>query len=137
MAQAAAAALLLAGGAWSAFGFTENLFDEQDALQKEWRDAQDLQIFIGDSAIQVDSVVAGPPVVVTLTNTGTTTLDASAVTVLLDGVAATVDSWTVEGVSSNVWTPGATLALTMDLAASVTDRAAVATEHGVMAFGGL
>ena len=136
MAQAAAAALLVAGGAWAAFDFTDDVFDHQDELHQRWREAQALRAHVEQSRVRVDVVDAGPPVVLTLTNEGATTLDAAALTVLLDGERSVVASWTVDGRSSDVWPPLSTLEVTMDAAETVTDRVAVATGHGVMAYGG-
>ena len=130
--QVAPAALILTGCTFGAFQILGQSFDAHETLDARWHEGTDLSNDLLHTELEVTGVASGGgTVTVDLRNTGSTTLDAGKLDVLLDGLPTTVDSWTVEGAASDVW-PALTDAQLILTAAAPTD-VLVATEHGVTA----
>jgi flagellar protein FlaF len=128
-----AAAILFAAVAVAGYQATAAVFDSLHALQSARAGAWSLEERSLHAAARVLDVAAADGVVeVTVENSGSTTLDASAVDVLLDGAPAVVQSRDVGGAVTSVWPPLATLHLT--LAAPPPAAVVVATGAGALAF---
>ena len=79
----------------------------------------------------------GTATLVNLTNTGSTVLSVDTVSVLINGsyVGHNVTIATVEGKSSNIWSPNEKLFLELNITAVVDERVLVVTGNGVSQYG--
>jgi archaellum component FlaF (FlaF/FlaG flagellin family) len=112
---------------------TAALFDSMHTLQVAREGAWSLEERALHAAARVVAVAAADGVVeVTVENSGSTTLDASVVDVLLDGAPTPVDARDVGGAATSVWPPLSTLHLT--LIAPPPSNVVVATGAGALAF---
>ncbi|MHB1262508.1 MAG: hypothetical protein ACYC2H_12420 [Thermoplasmatota archaeon] len=128
-----ATAVLLAALAVAGHGATVAIFDTQESLLAARDKALALDTLALRASHEIVSVAeAAGTVTVVTRNTGSVTLLADEVDVLLDGGAATVDTRTVDGVTSVVWPPGTVL--TMTLTAAAPDDVAVVSGAGIAAF---
>jgi len=129
---AGAAAIVLVALAVAGFRLTGAWLDADQSLREAMADAAQRDAQSVHAAIAVQDVNTSGPVVVTVLNTGSATLDASHVDVLADGIPRTVDVRQVDGASHDVWPPGSTLTLT--LAGGVPGRIVVDTDVGALAY---
>jgi archaellum component FlaF (FlaF/FlaG flagellin family) len=128
-----AAAIVLAAVTVAGYQATAALLDSMHTLQAAREASWALEERALRAAARVVAVdAAGGTVDIEVENSGSETLDASAVDVLLDGEPATVDAREVGGVATSVWPPLSTLHLT--LTAPSPSDVVVATGAGALAF---
>lgn len=79
----------------------------------------------------------GTLVLVNITNTGSTTLTVSGVAVLVNGtyVGHNLTNATVEGKSTNIWSPNEKLRLELNITALTSERVLVLSGNGVRQYG--
>lgn len=81
--------------------------------------------------------INGTGISLNLTNTGSTTLTVSGVSIMLNGTCAddNVTNATVDGKVSNIWAPGEKLTVEISINATTGDRVKAITGNAVVQFG--
>lgn len=131
--QVGAAAIVATAMVMGAYHATGAVLDSGHRLHAAHATALRLQERALHAAVAILSVdAAGGTVDIVVENTGSATLDAAAVDVLLEGVPATVTLREVEGVASSVWPPLHDLHL--QLTADPPTDVVVVTDAGPVAF---
>lgn len=102
----------------SAYAVTTRYFEAQQDLAQARQLADQAQAAARSTAVAVTAVdVGNGTILVTARNTGSTTIAADAVQVLVDGVLTPVDARDVGGATTSVWPPLAELHLSLAHAA--------------------
>jgi archaellum component FlaF (FlaF/FlaG flagellin family) len=113
-------------------------FYSMDELMKGAEGVANERMEWGRTHIVLDNAsINGTSVLVNLTNTGSTVLDVKGVSVLVNGtyVEQNITNATVEGKSSDIWSPNEKLRLELNITASSSERILVATGNGVLQYG--
>jgi archaellum component FlaF (FlaF/FlaG flagellin family) len=116
----------------------EVAFYSMDELMNGAEDAADVRMEWARTHIALDNATFnGTLVLVNLTNTGSTVLDVKGVSVLVNGtyVEQNITNATVEGKSSDIWSPNEKLRLELNMTASPSERVLVVTGNGVLQYG--
>ncbi|MEA3143763.1 MAG: hypothetical protein QOG31_1087 [Thermoplasmata archaeon] len=128
-----AAAIVFAAVAVAASHATAAAFDSLSALQAARQDAWAVEERALHAAARVVAVnAAAGSVDIVVENSGSTTLDASRVDVLLGGTPVAITARDVGGAATSVWPPLSNLHLT--LAAAPPTDVVVVTGPGALAF---
>jgi len=116
----------------------DTAFYSMNALMEGAEDVAGVRMEWGRTKIALDNATFnGTLVLVNLTNYGSTVLDVKGVSVLVNGtyVEQNIINATVEGKSSDIWSPNEKLRLELNMTASPSERVLVATGNGVLQYG--
>lgn len=131
-----ASVIIFAGILLFSYTLTNHLFEAQRDYNKAIDEDRDRQDFIRHTNMTMSNGNHGfGKLHLNMTNNGDTVLDVSVMAILLDGTWATddVDTWTVNGGTTNMWAPGQTLYMRITAAAEPSRAYLVAESgHGVL-----
>ena len=116
----------------------DTAFYSMNALMEGAEDVAGVRMDWARTRVALDNAtINGTLVLVNLTNTGSTVLDVKGVSVLVNGtyVEQNIINATVEGKSSDIWSPNEKLRLELNMTASPSERVLVATGNGVLQYG--
>jgi len=116
----------------------ETVFISMDVLMNGAEDLADQKMDWARTHLTFNNATLNDSkVIVNLTNSGSTVLSVSAVSVLVNGtyVGHNITNATVEGKSSNIWSPAEKLRLELDISASTNERVVVVLGNGARQYG--
>jgi archaellum component FlaF (FlaF/FlaG flagellin family) len=116
----------------------ETVFISMDVLMEGAEDLADVKMDWARTHLTFNNATLNnSKVIVNLTNSGSTVLSVSGVSVLVNGsyVHHNLTNATVEGKSSNIWSPAEKLRLELDISASTSERVMVVLGNGARQYG--
>ncbi len=134
LSHAAAGGIVFFAATLAGFQLSGDLFDQQEKLAADWEAFYLDQEQLDRTAFTIDDVrrFGASRTEITMTNTGATTIDASSLTVLYDGLPEVAVSWLIDGTVTDVWHPGGVIVV--ETAALDPNDVAVADALGVKAY---